>query len=346
MSLVMLKDDERARTCYAAAVAAAQPLEARHVPLLEKLLERQRLANDAAGSARTAELMAAFGTTPGDRATRYVRAARDYLAAGDRDRARGAADRAVESDPYDVDAVDLASGLAIDLGDVDTAAAMLTRLLTAKEDRTSGSVSAQSRRSLLMYRLGAARQQRGDTRQAVPAFERAIQLAPESDGATQARRGLVELIRDDPSAKRDTIHVHLQAITGATGALADLVAWAEELRRTNRNAECRAALDLAIACGHTADLNQTAFLSIHKPSPLRDDEPYKHALDANERRMLTDPDEDELSPVACALAEASALLWPDLEQCFARNDVSGAKRVPATLHAPRCTSPRPRCSRA
>jgi hypothetical protein len=36
--------------------------------------------------------------------------------------------------------------------------------------------------------------------------------------------------------------------------------------------------------------------------------------------------------VATALAEASALLWPDLEQAFARSGVAGAKRVPATLH--------------
>ena len=332
MSLMMLKDEERARTCFAAAVAAAQPLEARHVPLLEKLLERQRLAADHAGAARTAELMAAFGTTPADRSARYLRAARDYLHAGDRDRARGAADRAVESDPYDVDAVDLASGLAIDLGDVDAAAGMLTRLLTAKEDRTSGSVTAFTRKSLLMYRLGAARQQRGDVRQALPAYERAIQLAPESEGATQARRGLVELVRasDDPT-KRDTIVAHLQAIAAASGALPDLVLWADELRRLDRP-EAHTVLQLAIACGHPADVHQTAFLTTHKPYVLRDDESYKAALDATDRALLVDPDQSELFPVVTALAEASALLWPDLEQCLARNGVAGAKRVPATLH--------------
>ncbi|MBA3452193.1 MAG: tetratricopeptide repeat protein, partial [Deltaproteobacteria bacterium] len=126
MALLMLHDEERARTCFAAAVAAAQPIEAKHVPLLEKLLERQDLAGDHPGAGRTAELMAAFGSTPSDRCSRYLRAARDYLAAGDRVRARGAADRAVESDPYDVDAVDLGSGLAIDQSDVEAAASMLT----------------------------------------------------------------------------------------------------------------------------------------------------------------------------------------------------------------------------
>src|SRR6185295_16785294 len=95
MALMMLHDDERALTCFAAAVAAAQPIEARHVPLLDKLLARQQLAGDHAGSARTAELMAAFGATPADRASRYLRASHDYLAAQDKGRARAAADRAV-----------------------------------------------------------------------------------------------------------------------------------------------------------------------------------------------------------------------------------------------------------
>src|SRR5262245_34586448 len=106
--------------------------------------------------------MAAFGATPADRAARHLRAARDYLTAEDVVRARAAAERAVESDPYDVDAVDLASGLAIDHGDVDAAGAMLTRLLTARDDRLP--VAQAERRALLSYRLGRARAQRGDVR--------------------------------------------------------------------------------------------------------------------------------------------------------------------------------------
>ena len=332
MALLMLHDEDRARTCYAAAVAAAQPLEARHVALLEKLLERQDLASDHAGAARTAELMAAFGATPADRAARHLRAARDYLAAGDRVRARAAADRAVDSDPYDVDAVDLASGLAIDHGDVDAVAAMLTRLLTARDDRMTEAQSA--RRAGLSYRLGQARAQRGDLRQAVAAYERAIAIAPASDGATQARRGLVELLRasDDP-ARRDAIAPQLQAITAATGALGDLVAWADELRRHSAADAGRATLELALACGHPADVHQRAFLSIHTPYAMRDDEQYKVALDAD-RALIRDPAEADLGPIAAALAEAAALVWPDVDDVLARNAAAGARRLPATRNAP------------
>ena len=335
MALLMLHDEERARACFVAAVAAAQPIEARHVPLLEKLLERQDLAGDHPGAARTAELMAAFGSTPADRCSRYLRAARDYLAAGDRIRARGAAERAVESDPYDVDAVDLASALAIDQSDVEAAAGMLTRLLTAKDDRTGVSPVQLGRRALLSYRLGHARHQRGDNRQAQPAYERAIQIAPDSEGATHARRGLVELARasEDP-ARRGSVVGHLQAIAAATGALPDLVAWAEELRRTDNVDAGRAAIDLAVASWHPPDVHQSAFLSIHKPYAMRDDETYRAVLDPSDRALLSGSDAAEISlaPIAVALAEAAALLWPDLDEALARGGAPGARRVPATQH--------------
>ena len=335
MALQVLKDDARALTCYGAAVSAAQPLEARHVPLLEKLLERQNAAGDTAGVARTAELMAAFGATPAERAGRYLRAAQVYLGAGDRGRARGAADRAVESDPYDVDAVDLASGLALDLGDLDAATGMLTRLLSAREDRFTGAQSA--RRAMLSFRLGQARHQRGDIRQAGPAYERAIQIAPGSDGATSARRGLVELLRgSEDAARKDALIGHLGAIAAATGALSDFVAWADELRRGEQVNAARAALELAIACGHTPDVHQVAFLSIHKPHVMRDDEPYRAVLDPAELGLVkaSSGDTAALAPVAAALAEAAALLWPDIEDTIERSDAAGARRVPASLKVP------------
>jgi tetratricopeptide (TPR) repeat protein len=332
MSLMMLADEERARTCFAAAVASAQPLEAKHVPLLEKLLDRQMLAKDLAGSARTLELMAAFGGSAAERANRHLRAANDYLAAGDRLRARAAAERAVENDPYDVEAVDLASQLAIDQSDVEAAAGMLTRLLSAKDDRFSTADAPQ--RALLSYRLGHARSQRGDTRQAVPAFEKAIEMAPSSEGATAARRALVELAKADglDPKRKEQIATHLAAIVHATGAMTDLVAWGDELRRQNRTDAARTALEVAVACGHTPDVHQLAFLQGNKPFVMRDDEPYKAVLEPAERAMVSGEDQP-LAQVAATLVEAAALMWPDLEEALSRAGCPGAKRVPASSHA-------------
>jgi tetratricopeptide (TPR) repeat protein len=329
-SLKMLADEERARTCYAAAVASAQMLEAKHVPLLEKLLDLQNRAGDLAGSARTAELMAAFGATAADRAARHLRAAHDYLAVGDKVRARSAAERAVECDPYDVDAVDVASQLAFEQSDVDAAAAMLTRLLTAKDDRFAAGQTAH--RALLSYRLGHARAQRGDTRQAIPALERAVALAPDSDGATSARRLLVDLAKqsDDPS-RRDAIAGHLAAIAHATGALSDLLAWGDEMRRQNKPDLGRATFELAAACGHSLDVHQAAFLQIHKAKQMRDDEPYKAVV---EDSSLLVSEEHPLSSIAATLAEAAALMWPDLEEALSRAGCAGAKRLPSASKAP------------
>ncbi|MFT3697546.1 MAG: tetratricopeptide repeat protein [Kofleriaceae bacterium] len=346
MATMILHDDERARTCFAAAVAAAQPLEAKHLPLLEKLLERQNQAGDLAGSARTAELMAAFGGTPAERAALHLRAAYDYAAVGDRLRARAAAERAVENDPYDVGAVDLASQIAIEQSDVEAAASMLTRLLTAKDDRFSAADAAV--RAMLSYRLGHARAQRGDTRQALPALERAIELAPNSEGATLSRRELVELGKEDPT-RRDATTSHLQAIVAQTGALPDLLAWADELRRQNKLDPARATLEVAIASGHTADVHQSAFLQVNKPYAMRDDEPYKGTVDPpavpsgtaaspGQAGLIGDhaliaPEDAPLAGIAATLAEAAQLMWPDLEEAFARFGLQGARRVPATSHA-------------
>jgi tetratricopeptide (TPR) repeat protein len=332
MALVMLHDDERARTCFEAAVMSAQPLEAKHIPLLEKLLSRQVLAKDLAGAARTAELMAAFGASPAERAARHLRASNDYLTAGDKVRARAAAERAVENDPYDLEAVDLASQLALEQTDVDAASSMLTRLLSSKEDRFSPADAPQ--RALLSARLGQARAQRGDTRQAIPALERAIQLSPDSPGATAARRALIELAKqsDDPS-RREAVLTHLAAIVHATGALPDLVAWGDELRRQNKVESARAAIELAIACGHPGDVHQSAYLQVNKPAGMmRDDESYRAVIDATDRALISD--ELLLAPIAATLSEAAALLWSDLEEALARAGCAGARRVPATSHAP------------
>jgi hypothetical protein len=135
---------------------------------------------------------------------------------------------------------------------------------------------------------------------------------------------------DDPS-RRETAAAHLAAITHATGALADLVAWGDEMRRQNKADTARATLELAIACGHTADVHQNAYLSTHKAYQMRDDESYKAVV---EDRSLLVSEEHPLASVASTLAEAAALMWPDLDEALSRAGCGGAKRIPATSKAP------------
>jgi len=340
MSLMLLSDEDRARVCYEAAVAAAQPLEARHLPLLAKLLERQDLAGDHLGAARTSELMAAFGTTAAERAARYTRAASEYVTGGDRERARAAAERAVDADPYDLDAVTIAADLLVGDGALEKAATILGRALSSRPDGRPATATddvTQARRATLWLRLGQVRLMRGDAKNGVPALEKAVAIAPDSDAALDARRKLLEVLRPTPGgvggsgamepAKRDQAIELLRAIAHATGDRADVVAWADELRRADRPV-ARFAIELAHAMGHPLDVHQTAYLTTHKPTAMPADAAYKGAATADEvSALIADEDEAPLAPIASALAEAIALLVPDPEETLARVGAAGARRV-------------------
>jgi tetratricopeptide (TPR) repeat protein len=327
MALMMLSDEERARVCYEAAVSAAQPLEARHLPLLEKLLERQDLAGDSLGAGKTAELMSAFGTTAGERAARLARAASDYLAGGDKERARGAAERALAADPYDLGAVEIASQLQVEGGAADAAAEVLGRALSGKED---GDETVRARKAALWFRLGDIRKSRGDAKSSLVAYERAIALGPDTDAAVTARRALAAAYAGDAGKKAELCELR-RAIAAATGTVEDIAAWSDELRRAGKNDATHAALDLAIAMGHKADIHQAAFLSIQKVHTWVADESYRGTIGAEGRAAyLSDPDDLPLGPVFAALAEAASLLWPDPEEALAMAGIEGARRLTAT----------------
>ncbi len=327
MALMMLSDEARARVCYEAAVSAAQPLEARHVALLEKLLERQDLAGDHLGAGKTAELMAAFGTTTAERSARLTRAASDYLAGGDKERARAAAERALVADPYDLGAVEIASQLQIADGAADAAMEVLARALSGKDD---GDETVRARKAALWLRLGELRRDRGDAKSALTAFERTIALGPETDAAVTSRRALAAAYVGDAGKKAELCELR-RAIAATTATVDDLVAWADEVRRAGKVDQAHAALELAIAMGHKADLHQTAFLSVHKPHLWVADESYRGTVDADGRAAyLTDDDDAPLAPVFAALAEATALLWPDSDEALARAGAAGARRLTAT----------------
>jgi len=166
---------------------------------------------------------------------------------------------------------------------------MLTRLLTAKDDRFS--VADAPHRALLSYRLGHARSQRATRARPCSVREGDLGRAA-SDGATLARRALVDLARaDGDPARKEQIATYLAAIVHATGAMPDLVAWGDELRRQNRTDAARTALEVAVACGHQPDVHQLAFLQGNKPFAMRDDENYKAALEAAERAMVSGEDQ-------------------------------------------------------
>ncbi len=358
LAVTVLHDEARARVCYEAAVGSARPIEARHVPLLEKLLERHDLASDHLAAGRIGELMAAFGTTAGARASRYLRAALDYVAGADTPRARASAMRALENEPTDLAAADLASDLAVSDGDHAAAAELLARCLVGRASRSSRTMMApvprpgpvgrgtgsqptipppvaaeapaqRELRARLWHRLGAARLARGDHRQAATAFEQAVEVAPASAGALDAHRAMAQLLAPDDVTRA----THLAAVAAATATRDDVTAWADELRRTGAPDAARLALDLALALGHALDVHQIAFQQNHPLVVMAPDAAYRGALD-DEHRALIDGDDGPpagpLGEVLAILAEVAGLLWPDTTDGLARAGLGGATRIPAT----------------
>jgi tetratricopeptide (TPR) repeat protein len=331
LAAATLADNARALACYQAAVEAAAPLEARHLPLLEKLLQRQEVTSDHRGAARTAELMASFGSDGAASAARYTAAAENYLVAGDRERALGASRRAVEADPYDLTAVTVLSEMLAAPGATsahDEITAVLGRALSKQDD--DDELSAP-RKALLWDRLGRARKARGDLKGAATAWERSVAIAGHSDGAMHARRELLAMWRDDP-AKRDDL-LEFRRILAMDGvALEDVVSYARDLCRLRHDDGGRAMLDLAQAMGHRLSDLDRSFLERRPVYQMPPDEAYRGTLDERQRSevILDREDEDDgnlLGVILNTVWEAAPLLWPEISEALLRSGVADALRA-------------------
>ncbi|HKE17623.1 MAG TPA: tetratricopeptide repeat protein [Kofleriaceae bacterium] len=338
MALAILSDEARAAQCYESAVNAAVPLESRHVPLLEKLLERQDLAGNHAGAARTAELMASFAAEPEARAARLKSAAENYLAAGERDRARTAAERALIADPYDLDVLTIASELTMAAGDHEATAALLGRSLQAREvvERQVDEVSAP-RLALLWSRLGDARLQRGDRKGAVAAYQQAIPLALESDGAMHARRALLPLWQSDPERRDEVVELHRVLAADALDP-AEVAAYAGALCRAGRADGGRALLEVAAALGQPLSNDDVQFLAVHPVRVMAEDDPYRGVLDSDARaELIADEDDEPMAAVLATVWEAAPLLWADVGEAQTRAGMTGARKLAASTDLPAAT---------
>ena len=343
LNLVALGDEAHARTCFEQAVASASPLESRHLPLLDKLLSRQRAAGDQLACARTLDLISSFEGAPARRIARAIEAADAYRAGGEPTRARAALDRAIEADPFDEDVVFIASEIHLALADAEAAASVLGKALLAWDagEAKSGSPprgpDAVARRAELWRRLGDARALRGDPRGAQIAFERAIQVGgeagPPAPAVLPARRGLLALFADDATLVEVSREL-LRAVVQADPRGPELLALARSLAvETGAGAVdedgARVMFELAAAAGEIISDDDRAFLAKKKGRQMAADEAYAGVLDDAERaELLAEPDEGALPEVLAAVWEAAPLLWGDPAKALEQFGASGAERVP------------------
>jgi tetratricopeptide (TPR) repeat protein len=333
MALTVLGEPERALVCFEAAVGAAVPLESQHVPLLRKLLDQQTSAGDHLGAARTAELMASFGKTGAERAERLKLAAEQYLAGEQPDRAKEAARRAIEADPYDLTAVGIASEIAMNERDFEATAAMLGRALLNPQSEATDEIT-RFRQANLWYRLGLARLERGDTGGAITALESAVETAAESDGAMMARRKLLDLWSADPE-HADRVLDYRRQLASDTMDPDDAASYAKALIETGHSDGGRVALELSAHLGRELDNDDVAFLGTHPVKMMAEDEPYRGAVEAEDRAaLLSDPDDLPLTEVFASLWEAAPLMWSDTDAALERVDARYAERIGGTSEIP------------
>ncbi len=325
-----LNDQARALSCYQAAIEAAAPLESRHVGLLEKLLHRQELTGDNRGAARTAELIASFGSDGQISAARYTAAAENFLAGGENDRALNAARRAVEADPHDLTAVTVLSQILAAIDAHEEITAVLGRALSKQDD--SDEFTAP-RKALLWDRLARARKARGDIKGATTAWERSVAIAGHSDGAMKARRELLEVWKVDP-ARREELLAYRRILAMDSLEREDVVSYARDLCRLKHDDGGRAMLDLAQALGHRLNELDRAFLERRPVYQMAPDEAYRGTMDETlraevilERGDEADDDNNLLGVILSTVWEAAHLLWPETAEALLRSGVADALRV-------------------
>jgi tetratricopeptide (TPR) repeat protein len=318
----MLHDLVRAERCWIE-VSSIAP-----APLLEKLLAIQRTREPDAARGATCERLAELTTDPAARKQLLDEAAGSFQEAGELPRARGVASRLVLEHPLDETAVTRATAIAIALGDTESTASWLRRALGAW-DAAGNRGHGQPNRVELWRRLGDVESARGNAQAALVAYERAVATAPDTSGAQDARRALVDLAgtTGQPAAEL------LVALVEADPRPGDVLALARELATDNLD-DARARFELALALGATLEVGDENLLSTHAVRPMASDEAYGSPLDDDERRAaIDDPDDAPIGELLDLVAEVSAMVLPDARTALGRSDFSGATRLAASSNA-------------
>ncbi len=263
-----------------------------------------------------------------ERCEKYTEAAQHFVDADEPSEARGAADRAVKANPYDLVACEMSSELAMEEDDYEATAATLGRLLNNREASTS---DEQSRTlSLLWNRLADARAARGDSKGAESCYEEAFMESPSSKGAMAARRALLKIWADKPE-KEATLLEFRRELAADTLATEDVVEYARAQIAFKNPDGGRSSLELASVLGHEHSKSDVSFLARSRVREMADDEAYDAGISNDMRAtLLADSHDKPLAKICSTLWEHAALLWSDVDEAFARSGVTQAKRVSAT----------------
>ncbi|MEO6775774.1 MAG: tetratricopeptide repeat protein, partial [Kofleriaceae bacterium] len=254
LALDVLGDPARAERCWTTVAsinhtassgpAGLASYAADHVAMLHKLLAVQRKRGAGAERGETCAWLADLETGDSARKAFLEEAIDAFSASGELRRARDLAASLVLRYPLDVDTVAVGSRAAIAAGDHDNAARWLRKALTTWEQGGDPGM-ADPRRAELWRRLGDAERTRKHQPGALAAYQRAVAVAPESEGALAARRGIVELA----SASGRTETSSLIALVEAEQDPNDVIKFARDAAANGSTDDARAFFELARALG-------------------------------------------------------------------------------------------------
>ncbi len=320
MARDVLGDLERAERCWAQLVDIAE------APILDKLLATQRKRGSAA-RAHTCLRLADIAGDATQRKALLEEAAEMLAADGKHARALEVAERVMSAHPNDVTSLTCAADVALAAGDPSRAASWLRPQLA----RVRVSPDEAPRVAALWRKLGDAERALGALPAARRAYTQAAAVAPSSDGALAARRGLVEL---DAEGEHATSPVSLQsslfALVEAQPERDDVLALARELAGRDPD-HARATYELARALGARLSEDDDQFYASHPPRALAPDEVYATRLSAADRReLIDDPDDAPLTGVLEIVGEAMRLVCPDAKTALLDAGYDDATRVPVT----------------
>ncbi|MEP6859297.1 MAG: hypothetical protein ABJE66_01670 [Deltaproteobacteria bacterium] len=329
LALDVLGDPGRAERYWSSVASITTP---DHVVMLHKLLALQRKRGAGAERGETCAWLADLELDDAARKTFLEEAIDAFTASGELRRARDLAASLLLRYPYDVDTVSVGTRAAMAAGDHENAARWLRKALTAWEqsgDRAKR-VGNDERRAELWRRLGDAERTRKNQPAALAAYQRAVAVAPESDGALAARRAIVELASLDGRTETSS----LIALVEAEQDPNDVIRFARDAAASGSIDDARAFFELARALGVVLTAGDERFLAKHALRPMASDEAYANPLDEPERRTLVDDDNE--GPVADLLelvGEAMGLVVPDARAALERADLKNARRIAAGTSA-------------
>lgn len=301
-----LEDDDGALSCYTEALEAAEPIERKHLPILEKVFPLCRAVGDDEQAARIIGFILAFTEDPELRAPREVQAADAYVALGDTGRAIEHLESALELDPMSEPAVTMLVDIYEQKEDYRSAADLLSSYL-GRLDEMASDPAEWSRRAALHERL-ADLYQHGleDPPAAIEILDQALELDPTR---LSCRERLAELYGDAPQFEEKAFYNH-QALV------------ADDVRRSNSLASLAriyqhwGEIDKALCVNRVleiqgeADLDALGFIAEHSAGVLPVDGRWPGVLEEEDRAELL------AHPKTKTMGEVFATVWEGAPALF------------------------------